>query len=127
MPDIRKVIDQLVDPGMLSERQLSMTKTFNMSKGDALEIPADLFRAGDDFVSEIPTFAFAFALLSPLTLLSLATFSRTNTVHWPRMGISRQLRSRRQFNPARQGQQTRRHNLLRKQNQSLQIWEWILR
>jgi hypothetical protein len=73
MPDIRKVIDQLVDPGMLSERQLSMTKTFNMSKGDALEIPADLFRAGDDFVSEIPTFAFAFALLSPLTLLSLAT------------------------------------------------------
>jgi stress response protein SCP2 len=48
MPSIRKVIDTFVNPGLLAERQLSMTKSFSMAKGDAVEIPRDLFRGGDD-------------------------------------------------------------------------------
>ncbi|GMH74419.1 hypothetical protein TrRE_jg9905, partial [Triparma retinervis] len=50
MPHIREVIDTFVDPGLLLERTASMTgKAFKMSKGDSLEIPAGLFRHGDDF------------------------------------------------------------------------------
>ena len=50
MPSIRKVVDGFVDPGLLQERTCSMTgKTFNMKKGDSIEIPKDLFRRGDDF------------------------------------------------------------------------------
>jgi hypothetical protein len=48
LPAVRKVIDTFVDPGMLAERTVSMTKTFNMSKGDSVEIPAGFFRGGDD-------------------------------------------------------------------------------
>jgi len=48
MPNVRKVIDTFVDPGMLGERTASMDKTFKMSKGDSVEIPAGFFRGGDD-------------------------------------------------------------------------------
>ena len=49
MPSIRAIVDNFVDPGMILERTLSLTgKTFNMQKGDEVEIPADLFKSGDD-------------------------------------------------------------------------------
>ncbi|GMH77942.1 hypothetical protein TL16_g07593 [Triparma laevis f. inornata] len=50
MPEIKAVTNQFIDPGLLEERTLTVnSKSFNMKKGDSVEIPADLFRTGDDF------------------------------------------------------------------------------
>ena len=49
MPAIRGIVDTFVDPGMILERTLTLTgKTFNMKKGDEVEIPGELFKNGDD-------------------------------------------------------------------------------
>ncbi|GMI01826.1 hypothetical protein TrVE_jg3607 [Triparma verrucosa] len=50
MPEVKAVTNQFIDPGLLEERTLTANgKSFNMKKGDSVEIPADLFRSGDDF------------------------------------------------------------------------------
>jgi hypothetical protein len=46
LPSVRAVVDTLIDPWMRAERVLSMERTFRMNKGDAAEIPKDLFRGG---------------------------------------------------------------------------------
>ena len=38
LPQIRKCVDQLLDPGVVGERKLSGDKSFNLSKGDSLHI-----------------------------------------------------------------------------------------
>jgi tellurium resistance protein TerZ len=48
LPAVRKAVDSFIDPGLAAERTASMTKTFKMNKGDSIDIPADLFRGGDD-------------------------------------------------------------------------------
>ena len=39
----------LLDPALLAERSLAEDRTFKMSKGDCVTIPADLFVGGEDF------------------------------------------------------------------------------
>ena len=44
MLQMREIVDQVVDPGLLTERSLSKDRTFNMEKGDQLSIPTDLHK-----------------------------------------------------------------------------------
>ena len=38
LPQLRKCVDQLLDPGVIGERKLTGDKTFNLSKGDMMHI-----------------------------------------------------------------------------------------
>ena len=52
MPEVREIVDAIldVDEGLKSERMLSMDKTFDMRKGEAVNylLPASLFGEGND-------------------------------------------------------------------------------
>ena len=41
---MREIVDQVVNPGLLTERSLSKDRTFNMEEGDQLNIPTDLHK-----------------------------------------------------------------------------------
>jgi tellurium resistance protein TerD len=42
LPQIRKLVDQVLDPGVIGERKMSADKTFNMVKGDSLTIGPEI-------------------------------------------------------------------------------------
>jgi len=47
-PAVRRAIDAFVDPELVKERTAGPGKSFEMRKGDSVEIPKNLFRGGDD-------------------------------------------------------------------------------
>jgi len=47
-PAILKSLQAVLDPALIAERRANMDKTFKMSKDDVMEIPEDLFVAGED-------------------------------------------------------------------------------